>query len=121
MTKEFDLNIEKILENWEVYHAVREIIANALDLRFKTPAFIGIDEIKVKKLGELTVITDIEHRTLYDILQGRNQKTLTEYFMGLRDREKVQWVCSDMYRHLKNRYQMLCRMQDGLSSIFTLL
>lgn len=31
MTKEFDRNIEKILENWEVYHAVREIIANALD------------------------------------------------------------------------------------------
>lgn len=29
--REFDLNIEKILENWEVYHAIREIIANALD------------------------------------------------------------------------------------------
>ena len=29
--KKFDLNIEKILENWEVKHAVREIIANALD------------------------------------------------------------------------------------------
>lgn len=29
--KAFDLNIEKILENWEVRHAVREIIANALD------------------------------------------------------------------------------------------
>lgn len=27
----FDLNIEQVLENWEVYHAVREIIANALD------------------------------------------------------------------------------------------
>ena len=27
----FDLNIEKILENWNVYHAIREIIANALD------------------------------------------------------------------------------------------
>lgn len=27
--REFDLNIEKILENWEVYHAIREIIANA--------------------------------------------------------------------------------------------
>lgn len=71
---------------------------NKLNLRFKTPEFIGIDEIKVKKLGELTVITDIEHRTLYDILQGRNQKSLTEYFMELRDREKVKWVCSDMYR-----------------------
>ena len=29
--REFDLNIEKILENWENYHAIREIIANALD------------------------------------------------------------------------------------------
>jgi len=27
----FDLNIEKILEGWETFHAVREIIANALD------------------------------------------------------------------------------------------
>ncbi len=27
----FDLNIEKVLEDWEVFHAIREIIANALD------------------------------------------------------------------------------------------
>jgi hypothetical protein len=27
----FDLNIEKILEGWEVCHALREIIANGLD------------------------------------------------------------------------------------------
>ena len=72
--------------------------ANEQALRFKTPTFIGIDEIKVRKLGELTVITDIEHRSLFDMLQGRNQRTLTDYFMSLRDREKVLWVCSDMYR-----------------------
>ncbi len=29
--KNFDLNIDKILENWEVFHAVRELIANAID------------------------------------------------------------------------------------------
>ncbi len=29
--KKFDLNIEKVLENWETYHAIREIVANALD------------------------------------------------------------------------------------------
>jgi hypothetical protein len=29
--RRFDLNIEKILEGWETCHAVREIIANALD------------------------------------------------------------------------------------------
>lgn len=29
--KNFDLNIEKVLEDWKVYHALREIIANAID------------------------------------------------------------------------------------------
>lgn len=29
--RKFDLNIEKILEGWEICHAVREVIANALD------------------------------------------------------------------------------------------
>lgn len=29
--KKFDLNIDKILENWNVEHALREVIANALD------------------------------------------------------------------------------------------
>lgn len=36
MTRKFDLNIEKILDNWEVHHAVREIIANALDEKILT-------------------------------------------------------------------------------------
>ncbi|MBR5609334.1 MAG: hypothetical protein IKW63_03625 [Elusimicrobiaceae bacterium] len=34
--KSFDLNIEKILGSWEVYHAIREIIANALDEQILT-------------------------------------------------------------------------------------
>lgn len=29
--KNFDLNIDKILEHWEVFHAIRELIANAID------------------------------------------------------------------------------------------
>src|ERR1700675_580082 len=29
--RKFDLNIEKILEGWEVRHAIREVISNALD------------------------------------------------------------------------------------------
>jgi len=31
LTKKFDLNIEKVLEDWEVFHAIREVVANALD------------------------------------------------------------------------------------------
>ena len=29
--REFDLNIERVLENWTVAHALRQVIANALD------------------------------------------------------------------------------------------
>ena len=68
------------------------------NLQFQTPAFIGLDEIKIKKLGELTVITDLEHKTLYDMMQGRNQPSLTEYFNQMPNRERVLWVCTDMYR-----------------------
>lgn len=34
--KKFDLNIDKMLENWDVFHAIREIIANALDEQILT-------------------------------------------------------------------------------------
>jgi hypothetical protein len=43
--KKFDLNIEKILENWETYHGIREIIANALDEQKLTET----EEIKIFK------------------------------------------------------------------------
>ncbi len=35
-SKSFDLNIEQILENWEVRHGIREVIANALDEQILT-------------------------------------------------------------------------------------
>ena len=34
--KKFDLNVEKILEDWETYHAIREVIANAIDEQLLT-------------------------------------------------------------------------------------
>ncbi|MCB0746137.1 MAG: ATP-binding protein [Ignavibacteriales bacterium] len=43
--KKFDLNIEKILENWETYHGIREIISNALDEQKLTKT----EEIKIFK------------------------------------------------------------------------
>ena len=36
MINKFDLNIERILEHWGIHHAVREIIANALDEQILT-------------------------------------------------------------------------------------
>ncbi len=46
--KLFDLNIERILENWEVHHALREVIANAMDEQRLTES----GEIQIFKDGE---------------------------------------------------------------------
>jgi len=42
----FDLNIEKVLESWSVSHALREIIANALDER----ALTGTAPIEISRV-----------------------------------------------------------------------
>lgn len=34
--RRFDLNVEKILEDWDTYHAIREVIANAFDEQLLT-------------------------------------------------------------------------------------
>lgn len=46
--KKFDLNIDRMLENWDAFHAVREIIANALDEQ----ALTGTQEIYIARDGE---------------------------------------------------------------------
>lgn len=85
------------------YNTVKNVFLDFLhsemsNVHFQTPAFLGLDEIKIKKIGEVTVITDLEHRTLYDMIEGRNQFSLTEYFKRIPNPEVVQWVCTDMYR-----------------------
>ncbi|MEI9808002.1 MAG: hypothetical protein WDO16_09070 [Bacteroidota bacterium] len=52
--KQFDLNIEKILENWETYHAIREIIANALDEQLLT----STKDVEITKQGNSWLIRD---------------------------------------------------------------
>jgi hypothetical protein len=41
----FDLNIERVLEHWEVHHALRELIANALDEQVLS----GTEDIEIYK------------------------------------------------------------------------
>ena len=102
MTFEQVRNDYKLSANTAKNIFVDYMAENESNLRFKTPCFLGIDEIKIKRLGEITVVTDLEHRTLFDMFQGRNQKRLLEYFKALPGTENVTWVCSDMYRPFEN-------------------
>ncbi len=67
MNKKFDLNIEKILEDWEVYHAIREVIANA------------IDEQLLTKTKDIQIYKDSQKRWhIRDFGRGLNYQHLTQ-------------------------------------------
>lgn len=88
-TREFDLNVEKILENWEIYHAIREIIANALDEQILTNTKnIAIYEDK----NSCWHITDYGRGLKYNHLtQNENEEKLSHdkligrFGVGLKD------------------------------------
>ena len=93
VAEEYPLSHVTVKNVFEDY--IRE---NAARLRFKVPAFLGIDEKNLKRVGMVTVITDLEHRTVFDMVPGRTQADLDAYFSQLEGLDRVQWVCSDMYR-----------------------
>ncbi len=86
--KKFDLNIEKILENWEMHHALREIIANALDEQLLTKT----KEVEISKNGDSWIIRDFGRGIKYTHLtQNENQEKLSstkvigKFGIGLKD------------------------------------
>jgi transposase len=80
---------------------VRQIFADYIEeleskIRFVTPRFLGIDEIKI--IGDYrAMITNIEHQTLFDMRESRKKPDLLAYFQALRDKDRVEWVTMDMY------------------------
>lgn len=80
---------------------IRQIFADYVEelgstIRFATPRFLGIDEIKI--IGDYrAMITNIEHQTLFDMRESRRKPDLLAYFTTLRDKDRVEWVAMDMY------------------------
>lgn len=87
-TRQFDLNIEKILENWEPYDAVREVIANAIDEQILSQT----KEIQIGKTGNTWIIRDFGRGIKYEHLTQneneeklRNEKVIGKFGIGLKD------------------------------------
>ena len=86
--KQFDLNIDRILENWECKHALREVIANSLDEQTIT----GSREINIYKIGQEWVIRDYGRGLKYEhLVQKENSEKLNtngligKFGIGLKD------------------------------------
>lgn len=123
--KEFDLNIEKILENWEVYHAVREIIANALDEQILT----GTQDMQIiKKNNEWHIIDFGRGINYHHLTQNENEEKLNNdrligrFGVGLKD------ALATLYRHqidvrITSKYGIITLMEatkTGFDDIITL-
>jgi len=65
-------------------------------LRFETPNWLGIDEIHIIK--PRCVLTNIEERTLLDVLPNRNKETVVGYLSRLPNKERIQYVTMDMWQ-----------------------
>ncbi len=73
------------------------------EIRFVTPKWLGIDEIHIIK--PCCVITNVEDRTIVDLLPNRNKETVIRYLQHLRDRERIQYVTMDMWKPYKEAVQ----------------
>ena len=105
--RKFDLNIEEVLENWEVYHAIREIIANAIDEQLLTDT----KEIEIKKEKRSFVIRDYGRGIKYEHLtQNENEEKIShpelvigKFGVGLKDalatfdRHKIKIIIKSKY------------------------
>jgi DNA gyrase/topoisomerase IV subunit B len=89
--KKFDLNIENMLEDWEIYHAIREIISNTIDEQM------------------LTKTKDIE------IFQEKNNWHIMDYGHGLKYEHLMQ---KETEEKLKNRFVIVLAIPLFLA-IFT--
>jgi hypothetical protein len=87
--KKFDLNIQRLLDSWEIHHALREIIANALDEQKLTSS----NDIEIMiKYRNIWTIRDfgrglkIEHLVLNENEEKINNTNLIGKFgVGLKD------------------------------------
>ncbi len=73
------------------------------NVRYETPVILGIDEVMIA--GDYRcVMTNLATNNVFEILEARTQDVLKPYFQTLKDREKVEWVCTDMWRPFKRSF-----------------
>lgn len=125
--RSFDLNIEKILEGWENCHAIRELIANALDEQVLT----GTKDVEILRSNDgVWHIRDFgrglryEHLTQNENTEKLNntEKVIGKFGVGLKD------ALATLNRHgvnvvLKSKYGIITldqRSKSGFSDVITL-
>ncbi len=64
--------------------------------RFETPRILGIDELYLNKRYRC-ILTNIEERTMIDLLPNRNKASVINYLTHMKDRQNIEIVSMDMW------------------------
>lgn len=66
------------------------------DFRFEVPRWLGIDEIHLIRKPR-AVFSNIEQRTIVNILRDRNKRTVAAYLRAMEGRDQIRYVAMDMW------------------------
>ncbi len=91
--------------------AVNTVKNIALDLiseleatvHFQTPVIMGIDEVNLAG-GYRCIITNLATNSVFNMLKERTKASMKPFFRDLVDRDRVEWVCTDMWRPFKDSF-----------------
>ena len=72
-------------------------------VRYETPVIMGIDELNLAG-GYRCIITNLATNSVFDMLEERTKAHMKPFFRDLPDRDRVEWVCTDMWRPFKESY-----------------
>ena len=85
-------------------HTITRVF-NYVNYSFKhMPSVLSIDEFKgnAGKKKYQCIITDPKNKKVLDVLEGREQHILTEYFKDFKDRKNVKYFVMDMWKPYKD-------------------
>jgi len=87
-------------------------IVQSLDANFETPAILGIDDVKCAG-SYRTILTDIQKRSVFDLLDSVNYTSLRDYFNSLNNKNNISHVVMDpshTFRKVVNDELPECRI-----------
>lgn len=78
-----------------IFHAYAQELEQST--HFATPRIMGMDELHVIHQAR-GIITNIEAGTVVEFLADRKKQTIIRYLSNLKDRERIEIVCIDMWQ-----------------------
>jgi transposase len=79
----------------------QELVRLESEIKFETPRWLGIDEVHLVNRARC-ILTNIEQRTVIDMLTSRTKDVVSKYLYNLPNRQHIELVTMDMWQPYKD-------------------